>query len=347
MKKIQIGNMALGEGEPCFIIAEAGVNHEGNMDKAKRMVREAAEAGASAIKFQTYKAETLAAKDSPAYWDTNMTQREFFKKYDQFWRTEYEELAVYCKQCGIIFLSTPFDFEAVDFLDPLMPVFKVASADLNNHPFLRYIARKGKPVFLSTGASTIREIEHAIHVLMNEGNVDIVLLHCMLSYPTKDEDANLLSLLELNRHFPDLVIGYSDHTLPDKAMLKVSAAYAMGARVIEKHYTLDKSLPGNDHYHAMDTSDLYKFSQNADLIHTLFGAPRKDVFQCEKDSRLYARRSIVAKKSIEKGTILEEHMLTYKRPGTGISPSELSKAIGRKTNRFVSEDEVINWSDLL
>ena len=214
-KEVKIGNKTVGGNNPTYIIAEIGANHNRDMDTAKKLIALATEADDDAVKFQTYKAEKIAAKESPTYWDASITQRDYFKKYDKFGEDEYRELAEYAEKNGIIFLSTPFDFEAVDLLDELVPIFKISSSDITNIPFLKYIAKKGKPIFLSTGASTIGEIEDAVNIIETEGNDKIVLLHCILSYPTIHEDAHLNMIRHIKTVFPKYLVGYSDHTKPD------------------------------------------------------------------------------------------------------------------------------------
>jgi N-acetylneuraminate synthase len=314
------------------------------------MIKEAANAGADAIKFQTYKAERIASKYSPAYWDTTKestrSQYELFKKYDKFEEEEYRELAIYAKERDIIFLSTPFDKEAVDFLDKLMPVFKISSSDITNLPFIRYIAQKQKPIFLSTGASTIDEIKGAVCRIQKDGNNQIVIMHCILNYPTKYEDANLGMIKHIKKVFPDYFVGYSDHTSPDSSMLVLTTAVLLGAKCIEKHFTLDKSLKGNDHYHSMDSEDLRRFVDNLDLLEKIIGKETKEPLESESSARKYARRSIVAKIDIPGDTIITEDMLTFKRPGTGISPKFLEKVIGKKAKRDIGKDEIIELEDL-
>ncbi|HDR7524095.1 acetylneuraminic acid synthetase [Bacillus thuringiensis] len=340
----------LREGKDVYLIAEAGVNHGGNLELAKKMIKDAAEAGADAIKFQTYKAEKLASKNSPAYWDRSKekssSQYELFKKYDAFWVEEYKELAQYCKECGIDFMSTPFDSESAEFLNELMPAFKIASADLTNHPFLKQIAAYGKPVILSTGASTLAEICEAVEVIENEGNNQISLLHCVLSYPTKDVDAHLNMITHLKEVFPNYVIGYSDHTVPDAAMMTLNTSVFLGAKIIEKHYTYDKTLEGNDHYHAMDANDIKVFKNNLKIYNDVLGEKTKKPTEAEKQAIKYARRSLVATGDIEEGTVITREMLTWKRPGTGISPKYLETIIGLKVTKNIKEDDVITWEML-
>ena len=346
-KKIQIGNFTLAPGNKPFIVAEAGVNYENDMETAKTMIREAKANGADAIKFQTYKAEKIAARESPAYWDTGKTQREFFQRFDHFGEDEFRELAAHAKQQDIIFMSTPFDDEAVDFLDELMPLFKISSSDITNLPFIRKISQCKKPIFLSVGASTVDEIRQAVDTIQAEKNNPLVLLHCVLSYPTPYEKANLRSIPYLQQTFPDQLIGYSDHTLPDPDLTVLLTAALLGAVVLEKHFTLDKTLPNNDHYHAMDPTDLGNFTKKLDFVLPLLGTYDKTVLEVEKPARQFARRSLVTRQAIKKGTTLTRDLLTYKRPATGISPSEIDKVLGKKAARDLEEDHILTWKDVV
>ncbi|MEW6387249.1 MAG: N-acetylneuraminate synthase family protein [Thermodesulfobacteriota bacterium] len=351
MASITIGEKVITEPSLPYVIAEIGVNHEGSLAKAKELIELARAGGADAVKFQTYKAETLASKQSPSYWDldkeSTTSQYELFKKYDHFGEREYEILAAYCQKLGIHFLSTPFDDRAVDFLTPLMPCIKVASADITNFPLLRRIAAKGKPVLISTGASTLAEIEMALVELERNGADSVAFLHCVLNYPTPYENAHLNMITGLRRVFPERVIGYSDHTLPDDRMLILTAAYLKGARIIEKHFTYDKTLPGNDHYHAMDVADLRRFQENLTLLRQVEGETHKAPLPSEDLARLNARRSIVLNRKVTKGTALAEDMLACKRPGFGISPIYWDEVIGKKTTRNLPEDTILQWSELI
>jgi N-acetylneuraminate synthase len=350
MVEIKIGNNTIAHNSMPYIIAEVGVNHEGSLEKARELISLAKEGGADAVKFQTYKAETLASKKSPAYWDLSKeptaSQYELFKKYDKFGEREYKLLAEYCRKVGIDFLSTPFDDSAVDFLFPLVPCFKVASADITNFPLLRKIARKGKPVLLSTGASTLAEIEMAISELEGAGCESLALLHCILNYPTPYENAHLNMIEGLRKAFPNYLLGYSDHTLPDEGMLILTAAFLKGARIIEKHFTHNKNLQGNDHYHAMDVDDLKRFRGNLELLQKAEGQEQKAPLSSENPARENARRSIVLKKAIKKGEPLTEELITCKRPAFGISPVYWDEVIGKKVSSNLSEDHILQWQDL-
>lgn len=328
-----------------YLIAEAGVNHEGDMDIARRLIDEAKEGGADAIKFQTYKAETIASKDSPSYWDLSKestdSQYQLFKKYDKFWKSEYEVLARYCQDAGIEFLSTPFDVESAAFLNDLMGVFKISSSDLNNKPFIDILCGYGKPIILSTGAAWMWEVEQTVGWIQSHGN-PVVLLHCVLNYPTMDENANLAMIPELIRKFPELMIGYSDHTLP-KDMKTLEVATLLGARIIEKHFTHDKTLPGNDHYHAMDKEDIKRFYQRIDTLSQLLGEWRKRPLESEDISRANARRSLVAARTIPAGKVIDAADITWKRPGRGIDPRDFDRLIGSKSVQNIDEDTVLQW----
>jgi len=224
----------------------------------------------------------------------------------------------------------------------------VASADITNYPLLEKISLKKKPIFLSTGASSIKEIKEALKVLKKHKISKIVIMHCILNYPTKDINANLGMIESLKKEFPEYIIGYSDHTLPDKNMQNLSTAYILGAKVIEKHFTLNKKLKGNDHYHSMDVKDLKNFSINLKKIRTLFGNINiKKMIKSEKISKKNARRSIVLKRNITKGQTLRKEDLICKRPATGISPTEFSRVIGKKVRRNLKEDHILRKKDLV
>ena len=341
------------EKENVFIIAELGVNYYeiaikknlSIMDAAKLMIDEAKKNGADAVKFQSYKAESLASKNAVAYWDLekepSTTQLDLFKKYDKFGEEEYLKISKYCKSKSIIFLSTPFDHFAVDYLNDLVPVFKISSSDITNIPFIKYITKKGKPIILSTGAATLNEIEEAVKAIRTVGNNQIYFMHCILDYPTQYKDINLNMIKTLRKNYPNNIIGFSDHTKPDESMLVPTIAYAYGAKILEKHFTLDKTLQGNDHYHAMDSNDLKKLRESINFVKLISGQFEKVPLECEKISRKQARRSLVAAIDISKGEIITREMLTFKRPGIGISPSLIDSVIGSITLVDLKEDDII------
>ncbi|MTI80457.1 MAG: acetylneuraminic acid synthetase [Firmicutes bacterium] len=337
------------------LIAEIGVNYYdiakkmqiSAMEAAKLMVKEAKEAGIHAVKFQTYKAETLAAKESPSYWDTNeeatTSQFELFKKFDSFTYENYKELAQYCESLEIEFLSTAFDIESADYLYDLMNVYKISSSDLNNLPFVEYQAKKGKPILLSVGASNVEEIDKTIATIREHNDQPIILMHCVLEYPTPYSHANLNKIVSLKNRYPDVIIGYSDHTKPDADADIVKTAYNLGAIVVEKHFTLDKTLPGNDHYHAMDPADAQKIVEGINFIQEIRGSYEINYLETELTSRQNARRSLVAACSIKKGQVITNDMLTFKRPGTGISPADIKNVIGKAALVDISEDSILQF----
>jgi sialic acid synthase SpsE len=346
MKILELLNKGVDKNNPIvkpYIIAEVGVNHEGSMKTAKRLVDDAKEGGAHAVKFQSYKAETLASKHSPAYWDTTKepteSQFKLFKKHDSFWKNEMYELKNYCNEVGIEFMSTPFDVESAGFLNDMMDVFKISSSDITNKPFIEYICSFGKPIILSTGASDLEEVHDAVNWI-KPFNVPLALLHCVLNYPTPDKNANLGMITGLQEAFPETIIGYSDHTLP-KDMKVCEMATMLGAVIIEKHFTHDKSLPGNDHYHAMDKVDLKLFNENIDTTFEILGSFKIKALEDEEKSRLNARRSLVAAKDIPKGKIISKEDLTFKRPAHGISPKYIDDVVGKEANVDIMEDEII------
>ncbi|MDO4188087.1 MAG: N-acetylneuraminate synthase family protein [Lachnospiraceae bacterium] len=342
----------LSEGK-FTLIAEIGVNYYDiavkenitPMEAAKLMIKEAKGAGIHAVKFQTYKAGTLAAKASPSYWDlseeSTTSQYELFQKFDSFGYEEYKELKEYSDEIGIEFLSTAFDFESADYLDELMEVYKISSSDLSNLPFIEYQAKKNKPILLSIGASELEEIERAVDTISAQNDKQLTLLHCVLEYPTPLEHANLLKIKALKEQFPELIIGYSDHTKPTESNDIIKTAYNLGAICIEKHFTLDKTLKGNDHYHAMDPDDARRILRDIEVIDMIRGEETLKCLDTEKTARLNARRSIVANVDISEGTVITEDMLTFKRPGTGISPYRISEIVGKKAATNILEDTIL------
>lgn len=339
-----------------YLIAEIGVNFYDTakaedispIEAAKKYIYEAKNAGLDAVKFQSYKADTIVSKNSPAYWDLSKeptkTQHGLFQKHDGFNRDDYQDLCNYCKELKVDFLSTPFDFASADYLEEMVDVFKISSSDLTNIPFIKHIAKKGKPIFLSVGASYLSEIDEAVRVIMEEGCPELCILHCVLSYPTKNEDANLNMIKTLKKTFPELKIGYSDHTMPDKTMTILTTAFLFGAEVIEKHFTLDKTLKGNDHYHAGDPTDFKIAVENFKLLEVIGGREEITVLECEQIPRREARRSLVLTRDVKKGETVKETDIMLKRPGTGIEPKYLEIIIGREAKENLKEDTVLTWS---
>lgn len=337
------------------LIAEIGVNYydiarkEGitPLEAAKLMILKAKDAGIHAVKFQTYKAETLAAKESPSYWDTSeeteTSQYSLFKKFDSFGEKEYQALYQYSESLGIEFLSTAFDVESADYLNEIMNVYKISSSDLNNLPFVAYQAKKNKPILLSVGASEEVEIRKTVELIREYNQQPITLLHCVLEYPTPYEHANLNKIISLKKAFPDCYIGYSDHTKPERNFDVLKTAYNLGAQVIEKHFTLDKTLTGNDHYHAMDEQDAAGIIAAINYLERIRGNYEIACLESERIARVNARRSLVSNCNIAKGTVITEAMITFKRPASGIGADAYERLIGTTANVDIAEDTVLQW----
>jgi N-acetylneuraminate synthase len=328
-----------------YVIAECGVNHEGRLELAHRLIDLAAKGGADAAKFQAYKADTLAVLDSPAYWDLESepttSQRELFAKYDAFRPQDYTRLRDHCDDAGIEFLCTAFDSTFITLMGHLCPAMKIASADITCKPLVRQVAAFGKPVLLSVGAATPGEIEDAVGWI-DEWRCKLVLSHCVLNYPTADGNANLKRIVGLREKWPTRWMGYSDHTLPG-GMEALEAAWLLGAVVVEKHFTFDKSLPGNDHYHAMDWADLARFRRWTRRVVELFQA--QDL-ESQGPARLHARRSLVTAGILPAGHVIAGSDLTWKRPAHGITPKAIDMVVGMVTSGSLAEDVVLRWEDL-
>ena len=338
-----------------YLIAEMGVNFYDTakqlnitpLEAAKLYIDKAAEAGIDCAKFQSYKANTIVSKNSPAYWDTTKeatkTQYELFQKFDGFGESEYKELCDYTHSKGMDFTSTPFDYASADYLYDMVDFYKISSSDLSNIPFIKHIAAKGKPMVVSVGAAYLSEVDEAIRAMKEVGNNDISILHCVLSYPTDPKDANLKIIETLKKVFPDVKVGFSDHVAPDPTMMTLATAYILGSEIIEKHFTLDKTLTGNDHYHSGDPEDFKKARANFDMIGTVLGNPEKTVLDCELVPRREARRSLVLTRSMKAGEKITEKDIMPKRPGTGISPKYTDIVLGRAVKQDLEEDTILTW----
>lgn len=325
-----------------YIIAEAGVNHNGSFELACRLVDAAKEAGVDCIKFQTFKSEKLVAKDAEkADYQKNNTgdssQQEMLKKLELSYE-EFLQLKSYCDEIGITFLSTPFDLDSIAFLNSInMPFWKIPSGEVTNLPYLVALAQTRKPVIMSTGMCNTEDIRNAIDVLSKNGAKDIRLLHCNTEYPTPFEDVNLRAISTMKEMF-GLEIGYSDHT---KGIEVPIAAVAVGATIIEKHFTLDRSMEGPDHKASLEPDELAEMVRCIRNIECAMGTGVKEPSASEKKNISVVRKSIVAKTKIKKGDVLSEDMITVKRPGTGISPMKWHNVIGTKAIRDFEEDELI------
>lgn len=341
-----------------FIIAEVGMNHYDHakinnltiLESAKLFSKIAKENGADAVKFQTYTAEKLVSKLSPAYWDLTKepttSQYKLFEKFKPLTPNEWQELSEYCKSINIEFMTTVFDLDSVDIIKNLQKIWKISSSDITNFPLIDKISKQGGEILLSTGASDINDIRNAID-LISKNNKNIVIMHCILNYPTKNENANLNMITDIKNNFPDYKIGYSDHTQPDKSMLITSCANLLGAEYIEKHFTLDKTIPGNDHYHSMDPSDLKILSENKILLNQILGIKNKICIPTEIISKNNARRSIYTKVNLNKNDIITENNIICKRPYEGgICTTKFNDIIGKRILINVNEDYQIKSTDL-
>ena len=346
MEEMEIGTKKVGGSNPSFIIAEAGVNHNGNIKQAKELVDIAADAGADAVKFQSFIARELAVPNlkKAEYQEKKNPESQFeMLKKLELSELEFREIYEYCEEKGPVFLSTPFDFKSADMLEQIGVVaYKISSGDLNNYPFLSYVSKKGKPMILSTGMSNWDEIEKAVTSIFLEGNKQLVLLQCTTSYPTKFEEVNLNAMLAMRERF-EASIGFSDHTPGIEASV---AAVALGAKVIEKHFTIDKNLPGPDHKASLSPEELKNLVSSIRHVEAALGSPEKTASQSEKKIMAVVRKKIVAVSDIPSGTILSRNELALKRAEEGLDPDQFEKLIGKKTKRNIKENESIALEDV-
>ncbi len=325
-----------------YIIAEAGVNHNGSFALACKLVDAAKEAGVDCIKFQTFKSENLVSRTAKKAEYQKMTtgdssQQDMLKKLELSF-DEFLQLKKYSEKVGICFLSTPFDFESIEFLNSIdMPFWKVPSGEVTNLPYLLALATTGKPVVMSTGMCNMEEIREAIHVLETNGTKDIKLLHCNTEYPTPFEDVNLKAMQTMHDVF-QLDVGYSDHT---KGIEVPIAAVALGATIIEKHFTLDRNMEGPDHKASLEPDELAAMVNAIRNIEKALGTSMKEPSPSEKKNIAVARKSIVAKTKIKAGDVFTEENITVKRPGNGISPMKWFEVLGTKAKQDFDEDELI------
>jgi len=335
----------IGSGYPAFIIAEVGVNHNGDLDMAKQLIREAARCGADCVKFQTFKAERVVTKNAPkAYYQLKTTNpvesQEAMLKGLEMSMDAYKEIIQCCHDENVLFISTPYNVEDVDFLDHLgVSAFKLASIHAVEPWFARYTASKGKPVLLSTGMATLGEVDETVRAMRETGNNDLILLQCTTNYPSRLEDANLLAMQTMARSF-NLIVGYSDHTPDDIACI---VSIALGAKVIEKHFTLDKALPGPDQSTSADSKEFKRLVKNIRAAEMTLGLELKQPCDIEIKNAHGMRRSIVAKNDIPSGSILTENMLTFKRPADGIPPRFFAEVLGKQTLVDMSKDTCVKW----
>jgi len=344
---VKIGSKWIGPGCSCFVIAEAGVNHNGDLETAKKLVDAAVFAGADAVKFQTFKAESLVTEEAPkaSYQKRDVEAESQFNMLQrlELFQEELRELADYCRKNGMMFLSSPFDEESVDLLEELnVSSFKIGSGEITNWPLLEYVASKKKPIFLSTGMSYLSEVDEAVRLIQSAGCDELVLLHCVSVYPARPSDVNLRAMNTLREAF-GRPVGFSDHTLGVDVAL---AAVALGASVIEKHLTLDKNMHGPDHKASLEPEEMKNLIQGVRKVEAALGHGRKEPVEAEREIMAVARKSLVTKVDIPAGARLMSEMIAIKRPGTGLYPAFLNCVVGRKAKSLIPAGTIIEMEML-
>jgi len=347
MSSVDLGPAVVEEGHKPFIVAEIGSNHNGDMDLCREIIDAAVEAGADAVKFQSWTEETLISEEeyqrNTEYTDKKKhfgTLREMVREY-QFTPEQHREIQQYCFDQGITFCSSVFSEQEADRLDDLdVPFYKIASMDINNLPLLEYVAGKGRPMVISTGMATLGEIEQAVNTVRAVGNDEIVLLHCVSVYPPDMDLMNLRNMDTLRRAF-DVPVGFSDHTLGTAIPL---AAIARGACFVEKHFTIDKDLPGWDHAISSNPEELSRIVEEGKKVDRALGSTVRTVSQAERDKRIQFRRSAIAQKPLSEGQVLSKEDVAFKRPGSGIAPDEFGYAQGQELVESVEKGHVIHWN---
>jgi len=344
VRTITCGDRLIGPGHPCFIIAEAGVNHNGDLQLARRLVDVAVKAGADAVKFQAYKADRLVTLNAPkADYQVRATgslesQLEMLRRLELSPETQ-QELMEYARGRGILFLSTPFEEESADLLDRMgVPAFKIPSGEITNLPFLAHVARKGKPMIVSTGMASLGEVETAVRTIETTGNHNVALLHCVSNYPANPVDVNLRAIETMTLAF-NLPVGYSDHTLGIEVPL---GAVALGACIVEKHFTLDRALPGPDQQASAEPAELVALVVGIRKVEKALGHGRKEPASSEACTAAVARKSLVAAKPILAGTRLTEDLIAIKRPGTGLPPTLRTLLVGRIAKQDIPADTLLS-----
>jgi len=345
--RFRVGDRVIGEGAPAFLVAEAGVNHNGDLELARRLVAEAAAAGADAVKFQTFRVDALATREAPkAGYQVETTggdegQREMLARLELS-AAAHAALRQESERRGILFFSSPFDEASADMLAALgVALLKVPSGEITNLSFLRHLAAQGRPIVLSTGMSTLDEVAAAVTAIRDGGDPPLALLHCVSAYPAPAEETNLRAMALRER--VGCPVGLSDHTTGIEVAI---AAVARGAALVEKHFTLDKALPGPDHRASLDPAELRGLVRAVRRVEAALGDGAKQPMPSETDTRRVARKSLVAARPIRPGERLTRDSIAIKRPGTGISPADLDRVLGRAVTRALAADEVIDWAAL-
>jgi N-acetylneuraminate synthase/N,N'-diacetyllegionaminate synthase len=343
---ICIGQRTVGSSSKVFVVAEIGINHDGSLEQAHKLVDAAADAGADAVKFQTFRADRLMAPVEARFAQQEPGAESAYQLFRrlELSREAHEQLKAHADARGVVFLSTPFDEESADFLDQLgVPAFKIASSDITHTPLLRRVATKRKPVLLSTGMSYLGEVSDAILALKSAGAKEILLLHCVSLYPAPPETLNLRSIETMRNHF-GLPVGYSDHC---EGFILPLAAVALGAVLLEKHFTLSRDLPGPDHKVSMEPAELRILVQYLQDVEASLGDGRKHPASAEEENRKLSRRSISVTADIRAYEVIAPWMLAVKRPGTGLEPRQLESVIGMRARRNISKNSILQWEDLV
>jgi len=345
VQTIRIANNLIGIHNPCFLIAEAGINHNGNPELAKQLIDVASHARFDAIKFQTFRAENIITRTAKKAQyqkklaDDAETQYEMLKKLELSDK-DFFYLSEYAQKKGILFLSSPFDPESIDLLERIgVAAYKIPSGEITNVPLLIQIAQTGKPIILSTGMANLSEIRDAMKLLKREGANEIILLHCVTSYPAPLEGLNLRMITELEKVF-HVPVGFSDHT---SGILAPIIARSLGACVIEKHFTLNKDLPGPDHKASLEPQELAAMADTIRTVDLALGQNKKTLCLKEREIKKIARKSLVASRDLPPGTTISEDMVSIKRPGTGIQPKYFNEILGKSTKQRIKKDTLLRW----
>lgn len=343
----RIDNKIIGSNQPTFFIAEAGVNHNGSLDLALKLVDHAASCGADCVKFQTFQAENLVTLDAPKadyqlkVTDRNESQFEMLKKLELS-KDDYVKIINRCKNKNIIFLSTPYNDEDIDFLVDLnVSALKIASGQIVETPFLKKAISANLPLIVSSGMATLEDVKEAVNIFRSQSSEDFAILQCNTNYPTSIHEANIKAMVTMRNEL-NCLTGYSDHT---EGSIAIMAAVANGASIIEKHFTLDRELPGPDHTSSINPQELKILIQQIRTIETVLGSPIKKPTESELLNIPGMRRSLVAKVDIEKDQEIKKEHISFKRPATGIAPKDLDKVLGKKINKNIKRDELLTWNE--
>lgn len=349
-KKIKIGEKEIGEGQPVYFIADIGANFDGDLEKAKKLALAAKEAGADVVKFQTFLADKIVSGPSFAKMRLKGVHGSWQKPINEVFREAefprewHKELMDYCKSIGVAFTSSAYDYEGVDLLEQIaVDFYKIGSGDITWHEMLEYIARKGKPMLLATGDSTLAEIDEAVRIIENTGNKNLVLLQCITNYPSKIESANINVLKTYQTAF-NIITGYSDHSPGDVVVL---GSVALGGKVIEKHFTLSKKDAGPDHPHSMEPAEFKQMVERVRMLESAMGRSRKEVVAEEAETVIVQRRSLHTARNINKGEKIKKEDIIELRPAVGIAPKYKYLVVGRIAKNDIKEKEAINWADLI